>query len=177
MPNLILNFDGGFLKPLQISDIHKEYIDGLNDPVVNNFLDSVRSIHQTHESVSDFVFANNASTDSVLWGIWLDDSKKHVGTVRIHGINARHKTAHIGACIFSQGSWGKGVGGKSIKSITTWAIKDLGMRWVEAGIFADNVYSQKAFISAGYEWIYDIPKKYILNGQPSNVKVYVARAQ
>lgn len=175
MSGLILNFDGGFLRALKPSDVHNEYIDGLNDPAVNFFLDSVKCKSQTYESVRNFVSQDCASSDSILWGIWLEDSKNHIGTVRIHSINTRHKTACIGVCLFDQGSWGKGVGGKSIKSVTNWAIRTLDLRWVEAGIYIDNVASQKAFMFAGYEWIFDIPKKYIHNGRPVDVKIFVAK--
>ncbi len=175
MPNLILSFDGGHLKPLKVSDIHKQYIDGLNDPKVNFFLDSVKSNNQTYETIRDFVFQNFESSNSVLWGIWLGDSKNHVGTVRIHSIDATHKTACIGICLFDRESWGKGIGASAIKSVTKWAIKTLGLRWIEAGIFSENVISQRTFFSAGYEWIYDIPKKYIHNGQAVDVKIYVAK--
>ena len=175
MPNLELSFDGGYLRPLKILDIHKDYIDGLNDPTVNFYLDSVKFNHQTFESVSNYVSLNSASIDSVLWGVWLKEYENHVGTVCIHGIELRHKTAYIGICLFNKDTWGFGVGSKSIKSVTTWAINYLGLRWVEAGIFSSNVASQKAFVSAGYTWIYDIPKKYIHDGQPVDVKIYVAK--
>jgi hypothetical protein len=35
--------------------------------------------------------------------------------------------------------------------------------------------SQKAFLAAGYEWIYDVQDKYILEGSPTTVKVFDAR--
>lgn len=175
MSDLMLKFDGGYLRPLELSDIHKKYIDGLNDPTVNFFLDSVRANHQTYESVRDFISQEHESFDSILWGVWLGDAKNHIGTVRIHGINTRHRTACVGVCLFDRGSWGKGVGGKCIKTVTTWAITALDLRWIEAGIFTDNIASQKAFISAGYEWIFDIPKKYVHDGRPVDVKIYVAK--
>ena len=175
MSDLILKFDGGYLRVLKISDIHQKYIDGLNEPAVNFFLDSVKCEPQTYESIKDFVSDNLQSSNSILWGIWLRDSENHIGTVRIHSINAMHKTAYIGVCLFDRGSWGKGVGGKSIKSVTSWAIRALDLRWVEACIFTDNTASQKAFISAGYAWTFDIPKKYIHDGRPVDVGVYVAK--
>jgi len=175
MPSIILSFDGGYLRPLKISDIHQKYIDGLNDPTVNFFLDTAKDNRQTYESIGEFISLNEVSSNSILWGIWLNDSKKHVGTVRIHSIESRHKTACMGVCLFDRKSWGKGLGGKSIKLVTVWAINDLGLRWIEAGIFTNNIASQKAFISAGYEWVYDIPKKYIHDGQPTDVKIYVKK--
>ena len=40
--NETIHFDGGFLKNLEVSNIHDGYIDGLNDPHVNFYLDAVR---------------------------------------------------------------------------------------------------------------------------------------
>ena len=34
---LILHFDGGYLRPLKVEDIHEKYISGLNDPEVNRY--------------------------------------------------------------------------------------------------------------------------------------------
>ena len=49
------------------------------------------------------------------------------------------------------------------------------IRWVEAGIYAENIASEKAFLSAGYKWIYDIPDKYLFEGSPTKVKIFAAR--
>ncbi len=32
-----------------------------------------------------------------------------------------------------------------------------------------------SFLAAGYEWIYDMPGKYLLEGKPTVVKIYAAR--
>ena len=54
-------------------------------------------------------------------------------------------------------------------------LRPLKLRWLEAGVYVENIASQKTFLAAGYEWIYDIPGKYILEGKPTTLKVYVAR--
>jgi RimJ/RimL family protein N-acetyltransferase len=174
IPDVILEFPGGFIRPLIQSDIHSGYIDGLNKEDVNKFLE-VRFISQTHQLVEQFISINAASSTSVLWGVWLACSSQHVGTVRIHDINHYHKTAHIGVCLFDRSVWGKGIGRHVIRAVTKWAMQTLLLRWVEAGVYEANLASQRAFISAGYEWVFDIPDKYLLDGKPTTVKVFVAR--
>lgn len=174
-PDTVLNFEGGYLRPLKPADVHAGYVSGLNDPEVNRYLDGVKHTKQTTQSVLDFVVANEASTNSVLWGIWQENAGKHSGTVRLHAIEYHHKTAHIGVCLFDKAAWGQQLGKKAIFAVTQWAMNELGLRWIEAGAYADNIASQKAFLSAGYSWVFDIPDKYILEGKPTIVKVFAAR--
>lgn len=174
IPGEILTFDDGFLKPLSRDDAHEGYVNGLNDPIVNFYLDGVKDEIQTQNSVENFIIENAKAKNCALWGIWLNSGSNHVGTVRLHGIEHRHKTAHIGICLFDKTSWGKGVGSSSIRLVTQWGLDILGLRWIEAGIYSENMASQKAFITAGYRWSFDIRGKYIHNGIPTDVKVYVA---
>ncbi|TVT68232.1 MAG: GNAT family N-acetyltransferase [Denitromonas halophila] len=175
-PELALPINGGFLRPLVEADVHQGYVDGLNDPLVNRYLDGVKASVQTAGSVRDFVAADRLSPSSVLWGVWTDESPRHVGTVRLHGIERRHGTAHIGICLFDQRCWGRGLGSAAIAAATRWAIDALGLRWIEAGAYEANLASQRAFLSAGYAGVFDIPGKYLFEGVPTTVKVYAARA-
>lgn len=174
-PDTVLSFLGGHLRVLKPDDVHPGYVSGLNDPEVNRYLDGVKRSEQTALSVIEFVRSNQESADSVLWGIWQTNADHHCGTIRLHGIEPFHKTAHIGVCLFEKSAWGKHLGSKAIDAVTHWALDSLDLRWVEAGAYAENIPSQKSFLSAGYEWVYDIPGKYVLEGKPADVKVFAAR--
>lgn len=174
-PEVVLEFEGGYMRPLKPEDIHPDYISGLNDPGVNRYLDGVKHTRQTEQSVIDFVLHNQKSDNAVLFGIWLTGGAHHSGTARLHGVEYSHKTAHIGVCLFDKSAWGMHVGSKAIAAATQWAFDVVGLRWIEAGAYADNIASQKSFLAAGYDWIYDIPGKYILDGKPTRVMVFAAR--
>lgn len=175
-PDVVLDFEGGCLRPLKPEHVHSGYVSGLNDPEVNRYLDAVRHVTQTGQSVTDFVLHNLQSANSVLFGVWQTGEANHCGTVRLHGIEHYHETAHIGICLFDKSVWGKKLGSKAIKAVTRWAFDSLGLRWVEAGAYSENIASQKTFLAAGYKWIYDVQDKYILEGSPATVKVFVARS-
>lgn len=171
---IVLEFEGGHLRPLTPEDMHPGYVSGLNDYEVNRYLE-VRRVAQTEKSVAEFVRHNQQADNAVLFGIWQAGGKFHCGTLRLHGVDHYHKTAHIGVCLFDKSAWGKRLGTKAIMTVTRWVFDTLGLRWVEAGVYAENVASKKAFLAAGYEWVYDIPDKYILESKPALVKIYVAR--
>jgi [ribosomal protein S5]-alanine N-acetyltransferase len=174
-PEIVLEFAGGFLRPLKVADVHPGYVAGLNDPEVNRYLDGVKRAVQTAQSVTEFVQYNLEDNNAVLFGIWQTGAKHHCGTVRLHGIEHYHKTAHIGICLFDKSVWGKKLGSKAVEVATRWAFETMKLRWVEAGVYSENIASQKTFLAAGYEWIYDIPDKFLLEGKATRVKVCAAR--
>lgn len=171
-----LIFSGGTLRALMPEDIHIGYVAGLNDPQVNRYLDIAKRTIQTTDSVAEFIQSNLESPNGVLWGIWLGSSKNHCGTIRLHSIDHYHGTANIGICIFDKTVWGRSIGSRAIKAVTAWAFSELGLRWIEAGAYEENIPSQKAFINAGYEWVFDIPGKVLFEGAPANLKVFAARS-
>lgn len=162
---------------LNPGDVHPGYVEGLNDPEVNRYLVGVKCRKQTAQSVSDFVAADARTTDAILFGIWQTESQLHVGTVRIHSIDRQHGTANIGVCLFNKAAWGQGLGAKAIRAATGWAFEALKLRWIEAGAYAENVSSQRAFSAAGYRWLHDVSEKYLFEGRPATVKFYVARPE
>jgi len=171
-PSKILNFESGYLRILEANDVHDGYVSGLNNPEINFFLDAVKGIEQTKDSVKKYVSLNANSESSLLWGIWIHDMKIHIGTIRVHSIDFRHRIASIGVCIFDKKAHGKGIGAKAIQTATEWAVDNFDLRWVEAGVYSTNYASQKAFQSAGYEWILDFPGKYLHEGHAADIKIY-----
>lgn len=144
-----LPITNGLLRVLAFEDLHQGYVDGLNNPAVNQYLE-VRRVRQTTKSVGAFIKNNIQSSESVLWGIWSCDAPNHVRTIRIHGINNQFKHCHIGICTFCETAWGRNIGTNAIIVATNWAFSELGMSTVEAHAYLENVASVPTFIKAGY---------------------------
>jgi len=156
-------------------DAHDDYVNGLNDPIANFYLDGVKDNLQTQNLVENFIIENTKAKNCALWGIWLNYASNHVGIVRLHGIKYKHKIDHIGICLLDKTSWRKGIVSSSIRLVTQWALDTQGLRWIEAGIYKENIEAQKAFLIAGHDWIVDIRVKYILHGNPAIIKIYANR--
>jgi len=72
--------------------------------------------------------------------------------------------------------WGRGLGSHAIRAVTEWAFASLRLRWIEAGAYQQNIASQRALLAAGYKWVFDIPGKYLFEGNPTTVRVFAAKA-
>ena len=152
-PEVKLYTPPGFLRPMLESDVTDDYVLGLNDPRINQYLE-VRHHLQTHDSVSSFVRMNKDSPDMILWGFWYGEESQErlVGTVRLHGVDNAKSYCHIGICLFERTLWGKGLGSHVIRTVTEWAFDNLDLHTVRAGVYVENIGSQKAFLSAGYQF-------------------------
>lgn len=139
----------GYLSPLHESDVTQAYVDGLNDPEVNCFLMGPRSQRQTMASVQAFVRWNRESEDGVLLGLYVDGVLR--GTTRLHG--ASTSEINLGLALFDKSVWGQGWGRLMITEATRYALNEIGVTRVIAGIEVDNIASQKAFLAAGYKCI------------------------
>ena len=148
-PALVLRFRNGFIRPLNAQDVHQGYVDGLNNPFVNRYLE-VRHTKQTLGNVAEFVELHEKSSNSFLFGIWINENINHIGTIRLHGINLDPGKCSIGICIFCQSAWGKGIGSMAIREATSFGFNKLGLFSVEAHAYFENLASIRTFLKAGY---------------------------
>ncbi len=151
-----------YLRPLRIEDITGEYVQGLNDTEVNRYLEVRRNV-QTCESVEKFVISNMEDQSSILFGIFIKNSREpFIGTIRVHGIDFFHYMASIGICIFAKRAWKKGHAFQALQLVKDYLWGVLGLHYLEAGAYAKNISSINAFTRAGFmEW-YRVKDKFRL---------------
>lgn len=139
---------GGSLRALRPADVTPAYIDGLNDPRVNRFIQSARQKRQTHESVTAYVASNWADDRAVLFGVYADQVLR--GTVRIHDIDWELQSGTMGIALFDVSVWNRGLATSAIAAATRCARDLLGLCYVRAGIDPENAASIRAFEKAGF---------------------------
>ena len=66
------------------------------------------------------------------------------------------ESALIGIALFDQTIWGCGWGSRMISVVTSFAMNDLGLKCVRAGLEWENVASQKSFSKAGFHPLPDL---------------------
>ena len=136
-----------WMRPLLVEEIGSDYINALNDEKVSKFLVSSRTGSYTLENVRTMVRENYEAADAILFGIFCDGA--HCGNVRLHDISDR--AAYLGIAIFDLNMQGRGLGVKAITAVTNYALMELGLDAVLAGIDDRNVPSVRAFSKAGYK--------------------------
>ncbi len=138
-----------YLRRLRISDTTEKYVRWLNDPEINQYLESRFSV-ATLNSVKDYIGKVSGDSSSLSFAIIRKDNNNHIGNIKIGSIDPHHKTADMGIMIGDRNSWGKGYATEAIKILSDYAFNDLGMRKMTAGAYENNLGSIKAFIKAGF---------------------------
>jgi N-acylneuraminate cytidylyltransferase len=138
----------GSLRALRPADVTPAYVDGLNDPRVNRFIQSARQTRQTHDSVMAYVASNWADDRAILFGVYADRILR--GTIRIHDIDWELRSGTMGIALFDVAAWNRGLATGAITAATRCVRDLLGLCYVRAGIDPDNAASIRVFEKAGF---------------------------
>ena len=138
-----------YLRRLTEEDASEVYVSWMNDPGVNQYLES-RFYTQTIESTKAFI-RSVTNDNNYQFGIFVKETGKHIGNIKIGNINQYHKYADIGFLIGDKNFWGKGIATEAIKLATDFAFKTLGLHKLWGGAYSPNVGSIKAFMKNGYQ--------------------------
>ena len=136
-------------RELRPEDVAPAYIAWLNDPEINRFLET-RFNPQDEASIRAFVAAQAASPDAFLLRIGLRECGTHIGNVKLGPINRHHASAQISLLIGSRAHHGQGYATEAIRAVTEWGFGAHGLARIEAGCYADNLGSLRAFLKVGY---------------------------
>lgn len=138
-----------FLRRLTEEDATEDYVRWMNDPEINQYLES-RFYKQSIESCKAFI-RSVSNDNNYQFGIFLKETGKHIGNIKIGSINHYHKYADIGFLIGEKQYWGRGIATEAIKLATDYAFNTLKLHKLWGGAYSPNIGSVKAFIKNGYE--------------------------
>ncbi len=136
------------LRPITMADVNETYLGWLNDDTVRKFMYSRDK--QTMEGLRAWVRKMTQSEIDYPFAIIDNATKKHVGNIKIGGIDWFHKNGDIGYFLGVKELWGKGYTSEAIRLATDYAINKLGLFHIRAGVMEENVASIKALRKAGY---------------------------
>jgi RimJ/RimL family protein N-acetyltransferase len=138
------------LRSLDAGDATGPYVDWMRDPEVTRFLE-VRLSPPDEAALETFIVKMNGSQDNLLLGLFLREMpQRHIGNIKLGPIDERHKAASIGIAIGAKDCWGRGFATQAVAALSDYAFDALGLERLEAGFYADNEASQRAFQRAGF---------------------------
>jgi len=135
---------------LSVDDVTQCYVDWLNDPEVNRYLE-IRHYQQTKESCREYVADMISNPSENLFGIYIRKTRRHIGNIKLGFVNKHHQRAQIALFIGDKTFWGKGLSTEAIKAITLWGFNELKLGKIEAGCYDNNKGSIRAFLKVGYQ--------------------------
>lgn len=138
-----------YLRRLTEYDASESYVRWMNDPDINQYLESR---FYTHSIESTKAFIRSVTNDNnYLFGIFDKNNDKHIGNIKVGGINHYHKYADIGFLIGEKSYWGKGIATEAIGLATDFAFNTLKLHKLWGGAYSPNTGSVKAFVKNGYK--------------------------
>jgi RimJ/RimL family protein N-acetyltransferase len=139
------------LRSITTDDCKQDYLNWLQDPKVNCFLET-RWQKQTINSIYEFIVNIQKDENNYLFAIVDKSTNKHIGNIKLGPINWQHGIAEISYFIGDVDFWGKGYATQAISTLTEWGFKKLKLHFVKAGFYQSNIASQKALVKSGYEF-------------------------
>jgi len=157
-----------YLQSISEQDASSEYVQWLNDSLVNQYLET-RFYPQNLATVLAFIQNMMASSSEHLFTIRLKDNDKHIGNIKIGGINIHHNIGDISLFIGDKNAWGRGIACQAIKLISRYSLEELQLRKLCAGAYKANIGSTKAFLNSGYQRDSVLTDHYTFNDQPTDL--------
>lgn len=157
------------IRTLKMSDVDSHYLEWMNDPLVNQFLES-RFAPQTLESIKEFTQREFESPSSILFGIFLGPASRHIGNIKVGPVNFWHGTAEVGFLIGAKECWGRGYASKAINLAANFAFDSQALRKLTAGVYSSNIGSVRALKKSGFS-VEAVLKRQVLDaaGYPQDV--------
>jgi ribosomal-protein-alanine N-acetyltransferase len=154
-----------YLKPIGLEHLTSYYVNWLNDPDVNKFLDSGGDY--TIELLEKFLI-EMIEKDILFWAIHLNENNKHIGNIKIDPVNSKHGLAEYGILMGDKTEWGKGFAKEASQIVIDYCFQVLNIRKMILGVVEDNQNAVELYKKLGFqiEGLYKFHGKY--NGKFCN---------
>lgn len=137
------------LRTLSEHHASEKYVNWLNDPEVNQYLET-RHREQTLEDCKEFIKSCNGDPSSHLFGIFEKRDNVHIGNAKIGFINQHYQRGQVSIFIGEKECWGKGFSTEVVRALTKYGFADLELHRLEAGCYEENLASLRVFLKNGY---------------------------
>lgn len=153
-----------YLREVRESDVNDEYYNWLNDPEINQFLET-RFYPRSKNDILNYVRKMDGNPDEIFFAIYFKENDKHIGNIKLGPINWIHRRGDISLVIGNKEYWGKGFATEAIGLVIDFAFNVLNLHKLCAGYYESNIGSAKAFAKCGFTLEGRYPKHSFLNGE------------
>lgn len=138
------------LRPLAVEDITPAYVAALNDPEVVRWTEA-KHTQWDAARVARFVEQSNRDGISMLLGIFLAETGRHIGNLRLFNFHTAYRRAELSFIVFDKRQWSKGYATEAVRAVAAYAFEGLGLHRLHADYYEPNIASGRVFEKAGFE--------------------------
>ena len=155
------------LRQLRRSDVPDLYTI-FSDPAVTRYWSTgPLATLEDADALYDDIENGRESNQFFQWGIALKDTDVVVGTVTLFAWNPEHRRAELGFALASR-VWNRGYGSEAVRSIVTFAFRELSLHRLEADTDPRNVASLRILEGLGFREEGYMRERYHMNGEPQD---------
>lgn len=153
-----------YLRDVRISDVNENYQKWMNDPAVNQYLET-RYVPQSQENIRRYVEKMDGNPDEIFLAICLKESDQHIGNIKLGPINWIHRFADISLLIGEKSIWGQGIATEAIRLLSRFAFGVLNLHKLRSGCYENNKGSARAFLKVGFVEEGALRKQWLVDGK------------
>jgi RimJ/RimL family protein N-acetyltransferase len=139
-----------YLRPLEREDLNERYLNWLNDPEVNRYLESAK-FPSAKRDLEKFYEEVTGSRNNVILAIADKRTDQHLGNVKLGPINWVHRKATLGILIGDKKFWRKGVGLEATRLAVEYGFYKLNLRRIDLGLFAEHESALRCYEKVGFK--------------------------
>ena len=142
-----------YLRPLEKSDLTREYLSWINDSEVTRYMET-GTFPTNMENLEEYYRTMTSSPNHVILAIVNKKPDKHIGNIALNNINWVNRVANLGIMIGEKKHWGKGCGTEAVKLMVNYAFWKLNLHKVWVGVDEENtsayhIYKVVGFVDEG----------------------------
>lgn len=144
------NLESNRLKliPLGMSHLTANYVNWMNDPEVNKYLESGGDY--TIEKLREFL-GHVEQLNILFWAIHLKSDNKHIGNIKIDPINKKHRYGEYGIMMGDRSEWGKGFAKEATVLVLDFCFSQrLNLRKINLGVHYKNKAALELYKKIGF---------------------------
>lgn len=138
------------LRPLVEKDINRNYLTWINDPQVTKYMET-GIFPTTLKELKDFYIKIKQSKSDIIFAICDKKTNKHIGNIKLGGINWIHRFADLGIMIGEKAYWSKGYGQEACRLVLEYAFKRLNLNKVILGVYETHEPAIKMYRKVGFK--------------------------
>ena len=128
----------------------KTFVRWFNDPHVRQHLTMFRPLSMAQE---ERWFENLLQQENEVFFVIDIETENHwtpLGTVGLHPIDWKNRSAVFGICLGTPDDWGKGYGTDAVRTMLKYCLEELNLNRVELNVFKDNERAIRCYEKSGF---------------------------
>lgn len=166
-----LQYKTYYLKEFTVDDVNKDYIEWLNNPEINKYLEAKYTVW-SHLNATNYVQSFRDNREKYLFGIYTLEGDKYIGNGSISSVNYNTEVFEFALFVGDKTYWGKKVASEVTLLLLRFGFDNLKLRKVFGGAYSNQIASRFTLKKIGFIQEAILKDRYMFEGEPIDHVIY-----